>query len=1057
MYFSVLGPLTVSTTAGATVDIPEAKVRALLADLLVHAGRPVSVDRLVHDLWGDRLPGNPAGALQTKVSRLRRALAQAEPGAEALVVSRPPGYLLRIDPGALDADRFVELTTTAYATVDPRARAELLHEALALCRGDAFADLVDAEFVRTAAGRLAEQRLAAIEALAETRLELGEHHALIGELGELVARHPLRERLRAVQLRALYRAGRRAEALAGYAELRKHLADELGVDPGPELTSLHQAILEHDAALETSLPARTRVSGEPPAPPSTPLTDLIGRSTAVTAVRELLAVNRLVTLTGPNGVGKTRLAEETAGQLVDAYPDGVRYVSLAGSTGAAEQLSAALEVREDGAVTLAEALRTRRLLLLLDNCEHVVDSTADIVHRLLATAPGLRILATSREPLGLAGETVWTVPPLTQSDAERLFAERVAANVPGFVVGADNAEDVATICRRLDRLPLALELAATRVRALGVPELSARLDDRFRLLANGHRGVPPRQRSLRAVIDWSWDLLDDGERMVLRRLAVHADGCTLDAAEAVCGREQDALAPLIRLVDHSLVTVGDGPRYRLPESVAAYALERLAEAGESEITQLRHHAYYTALAERADAELRGPGQQRWLTRLDQETANLRVALDRAVHRQSPADATRLALALVWYWFLRGRLGEARRSLAEVLAVAADLPAHLRARVALWHAGFTLLAGADSDAVHGPPGPVSDGDTADPTGLARAEWFLGYALFTSGGDLARSEILVDGALTTFRTVGDRWGIAAAQSTRAKQALMRGDLAALRSSGEHGHCLFEELDDRWGRLHTSYPLAALAEITGGYQRAVQIHQDGLRLAEELGLWTEAADRLTGLGRIALLLGNVERAGELHRRAMDLAAEHGYRAGEIHAEIGLALGARREGRFDAAEEHLLAVLDWHRTVEFGPGPALLLAELGFLAELRGDGHTALARHREGLVVARSGGDPRALALAFEGLAGARSLAGQPVAAARLLGAAARIRESTGAPMPEAERFDVDRITARTLAALGEASFTAEFEAGIGEDSIIAESAAGIGEDSIAVEFAAALGEDS
>ncbi|MEV0154302.1 BTAD domain-containing putative transcriptional regulator [Micromonospora sp. NPDC050686] len=1030
MYFSVLGPLTAWTTDGRQVDVPEAKVRALLADLLVHAGHPVSVDRLVHDLWGDRLPGNPAGALQTKVSRLRRALAQAEPGAEALLESRPPGYLLRVGPRDVDADRFADLTATAYATADLRARADLLVDALALWKGEAFADLVDAEFVRSATGRLEEQRLAALEALAETRLKLGEHHALISELGELVARHPLRERIRAVQLRALYRAGRQAEALAGYTELREQLANELGVDPGPELTALHRAILEHDAALDTALPSRSRAPGELSAKLSAPLTDLVGRSEAVNTVRELLAANRLVTLTGPGGVGKTRLAEETARQPADAYPDGVRVISLAGSTEAAEQLSSALGVREDGTVGLEDALRTRQLLLLLDNCEHVIDSVADIVRRLLAAAPGLRILATSREPLGLAGETVWTVPPLPQLDAERLFAARAAAAAPGFVIGEDNADAVATICRRLDRLPLALELAATRVRALGVHELSARLDDRFRLLADGHRGVPPRQRTLRAVIDWSWELLSEDERVVLRRLAVNSDSCTLDAAEAVCGRDQHALAPLIRLVDRSLVTVADGPRYRLPESIAAYANERLAEAGESEAAQLRHHAYYTDLAEEAAAQLHGPEQQRWLKRLDHETANLRIALERAVQRQIPAGAIRLTLALTWYWFLRGRQGEARRSLGEALTIGDDVPAALRAQAALWHAGFTLLTGGDSDpTVRIGPVRESDGAAGDRADLARAEWFLGYALFSSGGDLARSESLVDRALADFRAVGDHWGIAAAQSTRAKQALMRGDLAALRSTGEHGHALFEELGDRWGRLQTTYPLAALAEITGDYEHAAQMHQNGLQLAEELGFWTEAADRLTGLGRIALLVGDFQQAGELHRKSMRLAAEHGYTAGEIHAEIGLALGARREGRFDVAEKYLHKVLEWHHEVAFGPGPALILAELGFLAEQRGDEHSALALHREGLAVARSGGDPRALALAFEGLAGAQALAGQAVQAARLLGTAARIRESAGASMPKAERGDVDRITARSLAALGEEAFATEFSAGVDE----------------------------
>ncbi|KAB8167856.1 AfsR/SARP family transcriptional regulator [Streptomyces sp. 3MP-14] len=1061
MRFLVLGPLTVLASDGRPLDVPEAGVRALLAVLLTEAGRTVSADRLVDELWGDRPPRNPAGALQTRVSRLRRAL--AEPGTGSPVESRHAGYLLRVAPEAVDAHRFATLTAragAAGAAGDPRASAELLREALALWNGEPFAGVGDLPALRSTATRLVEERLTAVEALAEARLELGEHHAVGDELTALAAAHPLRERLRAAQLRALWLAGRQAEALAGYESLRVRLAEELGVDPGPELAALHRAILTQDPGLRPPPAASARV----PEGRAAPLTALVGREPAVAAIAQLLDGHRLVTLTGPGGVGKTRLAEEVAERVAGGRPDGVRTVALGGGVDApaaggsvllgaaplgpvnpvAERLGAALGAREDDAPGgLLDALRARlrplRLLLLLDNCEHLIGPAAATVRELLAAAPGLTVLATSREPLGLPGEAVWTVPPLQQADAEALFAARAGDSAPGFAVTEANAAAVATICRRLDRLPLALELAAARVRALGVHALAARLDDRFRLLTGGAHGLPPRQRTLRAVVDWSWDLLDADERALLRRLSVFApaDGLDLAAAEAVCGGERadergEVVGPLIRLVDRSLVTAEDptdtdgaaaeGPRYRLPETVAAYARERLVEAGELADLQARHLVHCTALAERGSAGLRGPEQAAWLLRLDRESGNLRAALDGAVRRRNGDGALRLAVALGWYWFLRGRLSEARRSLGEALAVAGTpaggTPAGgaadegLRSGAALWHAGFAALAGDHATARVG----AERGD-------ARAVWFLGHALLRSGADLPRGEALLARALGALGAAGDRWGTAAALTTRAVRSLLRGDLGPARDDAEAAHATFLELGDGWGRLNAGYALAALATIAGDLPRAERLHREGLRLAEELGLWAEAADRITGLGRVALLTGDRSAADALHRRSMALAARHGYAAGEVHAEIGLGLAARRAGDLDGAERHLRAALDWHRATDFGPGPALLLAELGFVAELRGEVAEAFDLHRRGLAAARESGDPRAVALALEGLAGAYASGGQPVAAARRLGAAARLREAAGAPLPAAERGDAGRVAAEARAALGAARFAREF----------------------------------
>ncbi|WP_247686130.1 BTAD domain-containing putative transcriptional regulator [Micromonospora sp. C31] len=1134
MRFGLLGPLAVWTTDGAPVNVPDLKVRVLLADLLAHQGRPVPVDRLVDDLWGERPPANPSGALQTKVWQLRRALNDAEAGGRDLVVSRPPGYLLHA-PGQTDADRFDALVERATGTPAWPARVTLLDEALALWRGPVLADFADEPFTRALATRLEEQRLVAVEERAAARLALGEHQLLVGELADLVVQHPFRERARALQLRALYRAGRQGEALASYARFRRQLADELGLDPGPELVALHRAILAHDPVLLADAPAATAVltgraglrtdpnqsagpggaggrrdpggasgagGGDGPAgpdgprgaddsltrslwsagstntpppagsgrvPPRTnlpaPLTPLVGRAEAVRHVHDLLRVERLITLVGPGGVGKTRLAVEAAHQLAEAYPDGVWLVELASlrpddPAALAGSLLAVLGIREatgadrgptgapaTPADRLVDVLRGRSLLLVLDNCEHVVEPVAELAQRVLPHAPGVRLLATSQDPLGVAGERVWPVPPLelpdpevtepevlARSSAVQLFVARAAAAVPGFALDAANARAVAELCRRLDAVPLALELAATRVRALGVHGLVDRLDDRFRLLSGGHRGAPPRQQTLRAMIDWSWELLSDPERVVLRRLAAHADGCTVEAAEAVCADRElpagDVLGLLVRLVDRSLVAMTEGagePRYRLLESVAEYCLARLREADEVAVVRRRHRRHYVELARRADEELRGSAQRRWLAQLDQETANLRLALDGALADGDAAGALELTTALAWYRYLRGRLREARRSIEAALAVPGTVPASLRAAATCWRAGLALLeAGGD----HAPlVGPALAGwpPDEDPAGRARAACFLGLALLNTG-DVATSQELVDDALAQFERLGDRWGVAIALSLRAGHAQSRGDLEAASRDGARSVALFRELGDRWGQLQGSFALTSRAEAVGDYPEATRLHREGLRMAEELGLWLEASDRLSGLGRIALLSGDYDRAREFHERALRLAAEQNFKPGELYAQIGLGLGARREGRLDAAEELLRGVLEWTRQpgLDADVVRALLLAELGFVAEQRGGARSAHELHAEAFDVATATGDPRAQALALEGLAGSATLDGRPADAARLLGAAAMARASVGAPLPAGERGDVDRITGAARAALGAAAFAGEFERG-------------------------------
>jgi len=958
----------------------------------VHEGRPVPADRLIDDLWGSQLPGNPSGTLSAKVSQLRRAFEDAEPGSRALVKSGPAGYSLTLDSSSYDALTFAD-----------RVAAGQLGEALALWRGPAYADFADEAFVETAVARLNELRLTALETWAD---------ASVGELAALVAEHPLRERLRASHMRALYRSGRQSEALESYEELRRLLADELGLDPSPELVALHQSILTQELpSRRSNLPAQ--------------LTSLIGRGEALADVSSCLASARLVTLTGPGGVGKTRLALAAAAEVADRFSDGVVLVELAAVTPAALSVSsslmdavqAALDVREisgDAVVERLAAVMGSRLLVL-DNCEQVVSEVADLTDRLLAAAPGLRVLATSREPLGLAGEVVWTVPTLDvpgrddelyavgECSAVRLFVARAAAASRGFTLTAETAADVSVLCRRLDGIPLALELAATRVRALGVRGLVARLDDRFRLLATGHRGAAPRQQTLLAMIDWSWELLNPDEQAVLRRLAVHADGCTPEAASVVCAEPGvDVLDVLVRLVDRSLVVPvqgSEGPRYRLLESVAAYCLEKLQAVGELESVQQRHLEYYTSFAEEARPHLYGGEQSRWLQLLDEDSANLRSALDRAVATDQLDLAERLVDAMAWYWYLRGRTAEALRSLSLVPG---------SARAGAWRVGFMYVQG-DSDAVRERDRWLESAD-------ARGQWWIAFA-GSDAGDLVTCLALLEVALKSFEADGDQWGVAAVLAARAKHAHVRSDVSALHADASESARIFRSLGDRWGVLQATSWLSAHAELTGDFDKAARLQREDVQLAEELGLWPELSGSLGMLGWTEIRQGEYDAARAHGERALRLATEQDQRSTQALAEIVLAFAARRTGLLEEAETRLRALVDEARRQQ---DPVLylsmVLTELAYVLELRGSVQAALELHLEAFRISEEYESVRGMCWSLEGIAACLP---DKTVAAQLLGAADATRLAEGFVVTPAESADNTRAASAARAVLGDADY--------------------------------------
>jgi predicted ATPase/DNA-binding SARP family transcriptional activator len=1107
MRFGVLGPIVAWTDEGRPVPIPGAKVRALLADLVVHVGQPVTADRLVDDLWGESPDSsNPAGMLSSKVSQLRRALDVAEPGARALVVSPPPGYTLAVDPAAVDAVEFTSAVDEGATCVDadPARAVELVTGALALWRGPAYGAVADLGFARAAAGRLDEQRVTAHEVLARARLALGEHARVADDLTALVDAHPWREDLRLSHVRALYRAGRQPDALASFERYRGHLVDELGIDPSPEALALQHAVLVQDPALDA--PTRPQGSGppvdgapfdaaadrhrhRPPANLPALRGDLIGRDADAADLVDALGAERLVTLVGPGGVGKTSLALAAAHRLTGDLPDGAWFVDLAGIErgGAAvtpdvlaDLVTATLAMRQapddpasassaSSVDRLAAALRDHDTLVVLDNCEHVVDAAAEVVDRLTRGAPGVTVLATSREALGVAAEVVRTVAPLAvpdprdqgqadvvaRAESVRLFVARARAAGATLEIEGRNAPLLGTLCRRLDGLPLALELAATRVPALGLPEVVARLGDRFRLLGSGRRGGPDRHRTLEAMLDWSWELLGDDERRVLRRMAVHVDGCTVAAATAV-GDDGGPLSPgvvldpaaqaatadvVARLVRQSLVVADHGPagaRYRLLESVAAYAAARLVEVGERERVRGRHLTWHVALAEQADGALRGPDQAVWLAALDVESANMQAALDTAVELARADEAHRLVAALGWYWTLRGRTALAARALDSALALAPPTPSTAWARAVTFGVAAALTRGDVTDHAERCAHALAAFDPLDvPVERGRAALLLGGSL-TQVGLVTEGEALLDDAARVAVAQGDRWGEAAALVGLALPAHMRSDLDRLEQLVDRADALFTEVGDGWGRLAAGEWLGALAELRGDLDAAEKLLEVGLPDAERLGLWQSVASRLGLLGLVAHQREDWPAARLLGEQARRLALEQADRSLEVLAGMVLGFTARRTGDLDEAEVHLRALLAGSAVdpdtlaaapgagdsgpdgagapaVEMAPHVATTLAELGFVAELRGDPARALALHAQVVDAALASGYRRDVAGGLEGMAAALSAQGDAAAAARLLGAAATVRADAELAASGAEQRDIARAHERAVAVLG------------------------------------------
>jgi predicted ATPase/DNA-binding XRE family transcriptional regulator len=769
------------------------------------------------------------------------------------------------------------------------------------------------------------------------------------------------------------------------------------------------------------LPAEFPPLASPAAYPSNlpvALTSFIGREREQSEVWALHAAARLVTLTGTGGVGKTRLALAVAAALEGEYPDGIWLVELAPLTDPALVVQAvvlALGMHEQPnrplLNTLVDHLRERYALLVLDNCEHLVGACAELATLILQRCPGIRILATSRERLGVSGETLYRVPSLdvpegqhlspeevTTYSAVRLFVERARASDTTFSVGAEHVADLLIVCARLDGIPLALELAAAQIGVFSLRQFAGLLDDRFLLLIRGGRTALPRQQTLRALLDWSYDLLTEPERQLFRRLAVFAGGWTLAAAEAVCASDREGALPtdtgvlalLINLVNKSLALSVPLPgglpeaRFRLLETIRAYGLERLSETGELADMRERHTRYFLALAERAEPELRGATQAQWLRGLDAERDNLRAALRALRERGDHVRALRLAGALWRYWYVRGLLREGRSWLEDVLAASAPAP--------------------------------------DVPVAARARALYGAASLAEGqGDYARATTLAQEALDLHRASGDRAGIAAALNNLGNVARNQADLPRAVAMFEESLALWRELDQRQGMAGALNNLGATLVLQGDLDRAEELARESLELRRALGDEGGMAIALDTLANVARARGDLSNAEALYEQCLALWQEVGDTWGRATGLSDLAIAHCLAGEPDRAEPCAEQARALWQELEDGRSLARTLCTLGVVACLRGDLDRAVALHRQSLAGGAPFADTLGAILDLEGLATATEAQGRPERATVLLAVATALRAAAGAPLPPVKEAACRALLSALRAALGEDAFAA------------------------------------
>jgi len=1069
---AMLGPLKVRDDRGSLREVSGTRLRALLMLLALRPGQVVAAGRLIDELWGERLPADGPNALQALVSRLRRALGEPE-----AVTSTAAGYQLRLDADDIDVFRFERLAAAGRAALrgSPAEAVGILARALELWRGAPLLEVAETEPGRSAVARLTELRLAVTEDHVDAQLRLGEPSPrLVAELEGLLAASPTRETLAGQLMRALAATGRRGAALAVYEQTRQRLADELGTDPSTQLAALHASLLRGDGHRPASAPPGAGQPGRLASGPSltnlpTALTSFVGRDSDLSKVGRLLRQHRLVTLTGPGGAGKTRLAIEAARAALDGagFPAGVWLVELAPVTdpsdlaptmltafGLREQ--ALLVTRSGSNVTgqqatgeealgrLTSALASRTALLVLDNCEHLIATAAIIADRILTRCPGVRILATSREPLNITGEALWTVGPLPAPPAEQLFSERALAVSPGFRQTLDSSSAVAQICRSLDGMPLAIELAAARTKTMTAEQIAERLDQRFRLLTGGSRTALPRHQTLRAVVDWSWDLLDDTERALLRRMSVFTGGATLSAAERVCAippvAARDVLDTLAALADKSLVIIRqteDGPRYGMLETIREYSRDRLSDAQETARLRRRHGEYFLGFVERAQPYLFGSQQLEWLRRMSAEADNVHSAIRQAVTAGEGDIAVGLVGGFGWYWWLRSQKKEggdlaalALRGAPTTAQAAGDQTMLGRLTAAYAFGGMLVM---DSPQMARGVAWLREAESIaellrpPSTTFPYAALALAGALremTESGGRLA--PVALDSAVSDPHP----WVGGMARIMRAQITLNQGGLIGQAEEDFRlAVATFQELGERWGLAMSVGGLAMIEEWHGEWAAAAAHYRQAIDLAGELGTTEDETQFRLYLARAQWALGGTAR--EQSRAEVARALRDADRLGwpEVMSFAAYMAGtlARLDGDLATARKHLesAASIADSAALHRVPGKigAMTLTALGYLAAAEGDLDGARSWQERALAVVLPTEDAPVIAGTLTGLAEVALKVGDADRAAALLGAADGVRGA-----PDRSDTDAERVAGAARGLLGTPDYERAYQRGQG-----------------------------